>query len=82
MRLERIAGETGGRVFELKGKESMDSIFQQISQDLRSEYRLAFMPTGDAAKDKYHQISLSLTPEAAKRKVDIDVRDGYYMPEH
>ena len=80
--LERIAGETGGRLFELKGKESIDSIFQQIGEDLRSEYRLGFSPAGDAAKDKYHQISLALTPEAAKRKLDIEVRDGYYMPEH
>lgn len=80
--LERIAGETGGRLFELKGKESIDSIFQQISEDLRSEYRLGFSPGGDAAKDKYHQISLALTPEAAKRKLDIEVRDGYYLPEH
>ncbi len=77
--LERICGETGGRVFEVSKRESIDDIYRQIAEELRAQYRLGFTPSGDAAKDKYHQISLALTGDDAKKKMDVQARDGYYM---
>jgi VWFA-related protein len=77
--LERICGETGGRVFEVSKKEPIDDIYKQIGEELRSQYRLGFTPAGDAAKDRYHQISLALTGDDAKKRMDVQVRDGYYM---
>lgn len=77
--LERICGETGGRVFEVSKRESMDDIYKQIADELHAQYRLGFTPTGDAAKDRYHQISLAFTGDDAKKKLDIQTRDGYYM---
>lgn len=77
--LDRICGETGGRVFEVSKKQTVDDIYKQIGEELRSEYRLGFTPTGDEAKDRYHQISLALTGDDAKKKMDVQTRDGYYM---
>lgn len=77
--LERICGETGGRVFEVGKKQSIDDIYKQIGEELRAQYRLGFTPNGDAAKDRYHQINLALTGDDAKKKLDIQTRDGYYM---
>lgn len=77
--LDRICGETGGRVFEVSKKEPIDDIYKQIGEELRSEYRLGFTPTGDAAKDRYHQISLGVVGNDAKKQIDVQVRDGYYM---
>ncbi|HEX5284528.1 MAG TPA: VWA domain-containing protein [Bryocella sp.] len=77
--LERICGETGGRVFELSKKQTVDDIYKQIGEELRAQYRLGFTPAGDAAKDRYHQISLALTGDDSKKKMDVQTRDGYYM---
>ncbi|HZQ42400.1 MAG TPA: VWA domain-containing protein [Acidobacteriaceae bacterium] len=77
--LERICGETGGRVFEVSKRESIDDIYRQIGEELRAQYRLGFTPSGDATKDKYHQISLGLTGDDAKKRMDVQARDGYYM---
>ncbi len=77
--LERICGETGGRVFEVGKKQSIDDIYKQIGEELRAQYRVGFSPSGDAAKDRYHQISLALTGDDAKKKLDVQTRDGYYM---
>jgi VWFA-related protein len=78
--LDRVCGETGGRVFEVSKKEPIEDIYKQIGDELRSQYRLGFTPAGDAAKDRYHQISLGLTGDEAKKKgMDVQVRDGYYM---
>lgn len=77
--LERICGETGGRVFEVSHKQSIEDIYKQIGEELRAQYRLGFTPSGDAATDKYHQIDLTLTGEQGKKKLNVQTRDGYYM---
>ncbi len=77
--LERICGETGGRVFEVGKKQSIDDIYKQIGEELRAQYRVGFSPTGDAAKDRYHQINLALSGDESKKKLDVQTRDGYYM---
>ncbi len=75
--LERICGETGGRVFEVKGKGSIEAIYKQIGEELRAQYRLGFTPDAEAAGAGYHHIQLTLdTPNA--KKDDIQTRDGYY----
>lgn len=77
--LERICGETGGRVFEVSKKETIEQIYGEIGEDLRSQYRLGFTPDDKAASDGYHQIDLKLTGPLAKKKMDVQTRDGYYM---
>ena len=77
--LERICGETGGRVFEVDKKQSVDQIYAQISEELRAEYRLGFTPDAVAAEDGYHQIVLTLTNDTLKKKQPfVQTRDGYY----
>ncbi len=77
--LDRICGETGGRVFEVSKHQTVDDIYKQIGEELRAQYRLGFTPSGDVAKDRYHQISLALTGDDTKKKLDVQTRDGYYM---
>jgi len=76
--LERICAETGGRVFEVTKKETVDKIYAEIGEELRSQYRLGFTPTADAASEGYHLINLNLTGPAAKEKNLVQARDGYY----
>jgi VWFA-related protein len=75
--LERMAGETGGRLFEVKGKETVASIYTQIGEELRAQYRLGYSPDEAAASDGYHQIDLSLAKSSPK-DLTIQTRDGYY----
>lgn len=76
--LERMCGETGGRVFEVKGKETVDAIYNQIGEELRAQYRLGFTPASDATAEGYHQIQLDLQGGQAKNKLTVQTRDGYY----
>ncbi|HWC17840.1 MAG TPA: VWA domain-containing protein, partial [Terriglobales bacterium] len=72
--LERIAKETGGRVFEISQKEPIDQIFSQIEQELRNQYSLGYTPDRNGTSSSYHKIHL-----AAKDKNDIvQTREGYY----
>ena len=73
--LERMAGETGGQVFEISKKQTVAVIYDQIAQELRAQYRIGFTPDKDTGADGYHQIDLSLP---RSKDVYVQTRDGYY----
>ena len=72
--LERMASETGGRLFEIKKNQDVAQIYNQIAEELRAQYRLGYTPSQEAAADGYHQIDLSLH----QKGLTIQTRDGYY----
>ena len=74
--LERMTGETGGRLFEVKGKDDVASIYKQIGEELRAQYRLGYTPDAAHAEAGYHQLDLTL--RAPKNKDRVQTRDGYY----
>jgi VWFA-related protein len=75
--LQRMADETGGRLFEISKKETVEQIYTEIGQELRAQYRLGFTPDSETAADGYHQITLAVK-DADKKKLTVQTRDGYY----
>jgi hypothetical protein len=61
-----MADETGGRLFEVKGKDTVANIYKQIGEELRAQYRLGYTPDKSTSSDGYHQIDLALTPASLK----------------
>ena len=76
--LERLCGETGGRVFEVSKKQSVGDIYTQIAEELRAEYRLEFVPDEAAARYGLHPIDLNMKDADKNKKMDIQTRSGYY----
>jgi len=72
--LERISRETGGRLYEVSKKETVDKIYSSIAEELRTQYSLGYTPgkTNDPAG--YHKISLA----AKDKNLAVQTRDGYY----
>ena len=72
--LERISKETGGRLYEVSKKETVDQIYASIAEELRTQYSLGYTP--DKANDAagYHKISLT----AKEKNLAVQTRDGYY----
>jgi VWFA-related protein len=78
--LERMASETGGRLFEVTKKETLADIYKEIGDELRSQYRLGYTPDKDSSSEGYHRIDLTIsktTPDA--KDLYIQARDGYYI---
>jgi VWFA-related protein len=71
--LQRIAQETGGRYFEAKKKDSVDDIYAQIAEELRTQFMLGYTPPKDQASG-YHSIQLT----AKKQDLAVQTRTGYY----
>ncbi len=72
--LQQISEETGGRLFEVSGKQPIDKIYAQIEEELRNQYSLGYTPEGSDAEIGYHTIHL-----AAKQKgLTVQARAGFY----
>ena len=72
--LERISRETGGRMFEVSKKLTVDQIYQQIQDELRNQYNLGYTPDRASGGPEYHKIHV-----ATKQKdLVVQARDGYY----
>jgi VWFA-related protein len=73
--LEQIAGETGGRMFEVSGKQTFTTIYTQIAEELRSQYRLGYTPDAATAAGGFHRVELTVPKD---KKLIVQTRDGYY----
>ena len=73
--LERISKETGGRLFEVTKKETVDQIYDQIQQELRAQYILGYIPDKSPVSGDYHKIHLV----TKQKELIAQSRDGYYV---
>ena len=73
--LKTLAEETGGRSFFPSRADELEGVYQQISQELRSQYYLSYSPKNEDWNGKWRKIRLS----APKRKeLELRTRRGYY----
>jgi Ca-activated chloride channel homolog len=76
--LNKICEPTGGRAFIPRDVEDLDRAFDQLEQDLRQQYLLAYEPADDTADGSFRKIEV----RAPKRKsLRIHHRRGYYALE-
>jgi VWFA-related protein len=72
--LEQISKETGGRMFKVSKKATVDAIYAEIEEDLRNQYSLAYTPDKGNTVG-YHKIHLLAKP----KDLVVQARDGYYF---
>lgn len=72
-----MAEQTGGRVIAVRNDDDLDKAFDQISEELRSQYIVAYYPANAAANGAYRKIKVTAT-EGLK----VLTREGYYAPTH
>lgn len=72
--LEQICEETGGKMYEVSKKESVDQIYSAISEELRAQYILGYTPDKQSTDSGYHKITLT----AKKKDLYVQTRQGYY----
>lgn len=75
--LKQMAEETGGRIFTVGGRNTLDTIFQQIQEEMRTQYAIGYTPTNSVKDGSYRKIDL----HANEKDLKVQVRKGYYaMP--
>lgn len=73
--LQDLAEETGGRAFFPYHVDDLDQSFQDIGDELRNQYSIAYIPTNYQLDGKYHRIRIEL-PE--HKGYQVRARRGYF----
>ncbi len=74
-----LSQETGGR-FYYADASSLAKAFQQVSEDLRTQYLLGYYPSRRMADSDFRTISVQLQGQAAGSHYGVRHRTGYYAP--
>jgi VWFA-related protein len=73
---KRLTEETGGRVIVVSSEKKLVQAFDEISDELRSQYTLGYYPTNSAHDGKFRKIKV----ETANHDLKVLARKGYYAP--
>jgi VWFA-related protein len=73
--LAQIAKTSGGRLFEVSKKETLDKIYADLDEELRNQYVLGYSPDKPDATPGYHKLHLAVKEKDAQ----VQTRDGFYL---
>src|SRR5713226_6682403 len=73
--LQELAEETGGRSFFPYHVDDLDQSFQDIGDELRNQYSIAYLPTNYVLDGRYHKIRIEV-PE--HKGYQVRARRGYF----
>ncbi len=73
---KRITEDTGGRMIVANSEKHLAEAFDQIAEELRSQYTLGYYPTNTAHDGKFRKIKV----EMSNHDLKVLARKGYYAP--
>lgn len=73
---KKITDETGGRMIVVNNEKHLQEAFDQISEELRSQYTLGYYPTNSSRDGKFRKIKI----DVANKDYKVLARKGYYAP--
>jgi VWFA-related protein len=71
-----LSEDTGGRMIVVNSQKNLEQAFDQISEELRSQYTLSYYPTNNTKDGKFRKIRVDLNNKDLK----VLARKGYYAP--
>jgi len=72
--LKKMADETGGRIFRVSRRLTLDEIYDQIQQEMRSQYALGYTPTNSSRDGAFRKLDI----RARGKELKVQARKGYY----
>ncbi|MBM3775834.1 MAG: VWA domain-containing protein [Acidobacteria bacterium] len=75
--LKKLSEETGGRVFRVDRKHTLPQIFEELQQEMRSQYALGYTPANGRKGGGFRRIEV----RARDKSLKVQARKGYYAAE-
>ncbi|HXG31865.1 MAG TPA: VWA domain-containing protein [Bryobacteraceae bacterium] len=72
--LKKMAEETGGRVFRVTKKRTLPQIFDEIQEEMRSQYAIGYTPSNPVKDGTFRRIEI----RTVKKGLKVQARKGYY----
>ena len=73
-RLISYAKDSGGDMYFAAKRESLETLYSQVTEEARNQYTLAYIPRGTDHNAEYHSIEVRVKREG----LTIKTREGYY----
>ncbi len=74
--LRRMSDETGGRIFKVDRKHTLPDVFQELQDEMRSQYAIGYTPINDKHDGSFRRVDLHVKDKTLK----VQCRKGYYAP--
>jgi VWFA-related protein len=75
--MKMLADQTGGRLFTKPTASRLDDIYQEIQDEVRSQYSISYSPPSVAKRDgKFRKIEI----RPVNKNYKVQARKGYYAP--
>ena len=75
---KKITDETGGRMIVVNSEKHLQEAFDQISEELRSQYTVGYYPTNTSKDGRFRKVRV----ETPGKEYKILTRKGYYAPKN
>jgi len=72
----RLTEDTGGRMISVSSEKKLLQAFDEISEELRSQYTVGYYPTDTAKDGRFRKVKIEMTGKDLKALT----RKGYYAP--
>ncbi len=72
--LKRMSQETGGSFFEMSKKQTFEQIFDQIQEELRSQYSIGFVSDTPVRISEFRKLQVSLN----QKGLSVQTRERYW----
>ncbi len=72
--MSKMSSETGGRVFRVDRKNTLDDIFKDLQDEMRSQYSIGYTSPHPQKDGTYHKIEIRTNTKDYK----VQARKGYY----
>jgi VWFA-related protein len=72
--LKKMSEETGGRMFRVGRKDTLGEIFDQIQNEMRTQYALAYSPTNAKKDGGFRKLEIKTT----RKDLKVQARKGYF----
>ena len=72
--LRQMSEQTGGRVFKVDHKHTLEDVFKQLQDEMRSQYAIGYTSTNPTQDGTFRKLDIRL----ADKNLKVQARKGYY----
>jgi VWFA-related protein len=72
--LRQMSDATGGHVYRVDRKHSLDDVFRELQEEMRSQYAIGYTPLNDTKDGSYRRLDIKV----ANKDMKVQARKGYY----
>jgi VWFA-related protein len=72
--LRKMSDETGGHVYKVDRKNSLDQVFKELQDEMRSQYSIGYTPSNEVKDGGYRKLEI----RTSNKDLKVQARKGYY----